>query len=84
MNIANLSLTDFSFSELNFLFLTLEEKKKDLDYNFEVIETMPAGELKYDLFGQNAIKYTNCCQWMTKVTEAQRFVRTRDIMTNEN
>jgi hypothetical protein len=84
MHIANLSLTDFSSSELNFLYLTLEEKKKDLDYNFEVIETMPHGDLKYDLFGQNTIKYTNCCQWMTKVDEAQKFVRTREIMTSEN
>lgn len=84
MDIKNLSLTDFSFEQLNWLYLTIEDKKKDLDNRFEIIETMDDCQLKHDLFGQNAIHYTNCCQWMTKVGEAQKFVRTREIMTNEN
>lgn len=84
MNIENLSLTDFSFEQLNWLYINLENKRNDLDSRFEIIETLPDGELKTDLFGQNAIHYTNCCQWMTKVGEAQKFVRTREIMSSEN
>jgi len=84
MNIQNLSLTDFAFDELNWLYLTLEEKKKDHDTKFELIETMDESQLKYDLFAENAVHYAKCTQWMTKVSEAQKYVRTREIMQSGN
>lgn len=77
-------LIDFSFDELNWLYLTLEEKRKDYDNKFELIEAMDASQLKYDLYGEVATHYARCNQFMTKVGEAQKIVNARDIMSTAN
>lgn len=77
-------LIDFSFDELNWLYLTLEEKRKDIENKFELIENMDDSQLRNDLYGQNAIHYAKCNQFMTKVGEAQKVVNARDIMSAQN
>ena len=77
-------LIDFTFDELNWLYLTLEEKLKDHDNKFELIESMDNSQLRNDLFAENAGHYAKCTQFMTKVSEAQKFVKAREIMQSNN
>lgn len=84
MNIQNLNLVDFSFEQLNWLYLTLEEKRKDSENKIEIIEKMAPSELKYELHNHQCKLANYASQWQTKVSEAQKFVKTREIMTTEN
>lgn len=84
MNIQNLNLVDFSFEQLNWLYLILEEKRKDLEYKIEAIQKFEPSEVKYDLFCGYNTQFNMCTQWQTKIDEAQKFVKTREIMTSSN
>lgn len=84
MNIKNLSLTDFSSKELNFLYLVIDEKRKDFEAKIEIIEKFEASQTKYELHSHFCEQVDYCSQWQTKVDEAQIFVKTREIMTTQN
>ena len=84
MKIENLCLTDFTSDELNFLFLVLEEKRKDHECKLEFVGLMDPSELKYELYDHNNKMVNYCSQWQTKVDEAAKFVKTREIMQSNN
>lgn len=84
MNIQNLNLVDFTSNELNFLFLMMEEKRKDFEFKIEVASKMDPSILKYDLFDFYTEQYNYCTQWQTKVDEAAKFVKAREIMSSSN
>ena len=84
MNIENLSLTDFTSKELNWLYLILDEKRKDYEYKIEVAEAMESSVLKYELRNFYVDQFSHCTQFQTKVDEAAKFVKTREIMSSSN
>jgi hypothetical protein len=84
MNIENLSLTDFTSKELNWLYLMLEDKRRDSENKMEIIEKMDMSALKYDLWDHQNSQYNYCTQWLTKIDEAAKFVKTREIMQSSN
>lgn len=84
MHIKNLSLTDFTSKELNWLYLTLDEKRKDLDYKIEIAESMDPSVLRCEIIHELTQKLHNCTQFQTKVDEAQKYVKAREISQSSN
>lgn len=84
MKINNLSLTDFTSKELNWLFLVLDEKRRDFEFKIEVAEKMDPSALKYELHSFYCEQVDICSQFQTKVDEAAKFVKTREIMQSSN
>ena len=84
MNIQNLSLTDFTSKELNWLYLVLDEKRRDYEYKIEAAGKMDPSVLKYELFDFFNEQFNICTQFQTKVDEAAKFVKTREIMQSSN
>lgn len=71
-------LTDFTGLQLNFLFLMLDEKRKDFESKIEIVEKFDASEQKYELYGFYAMQLDICTQWITKVDEAALVVKMRE------
>lgn len=84
MHIKNLSLTEFTFKELNWLYLTLEEKRKDLHSKIELAESMDSSGLRSEIIYDLTQKLHNCTQFQTKVDEAQKYVKAREISESSN
>lgn len=84
MNIQNLNLVDFSFEQLNWLYLVLDEKRRDFEYKIEAASKMDPSVLKYELFDFFNEQFNICIQFQTKVDEAAKFVKTREIMSSSN
>lgn len=84
MHIKNLSLTEFTSGELNWLYTILEEKRKDLDYKIEIAESMDSSILRYETIHELVQKLHNCTQFQTKVDEAQKYVKAREISQASN
>lgn len=81
----DVKFTDFTSTELNWLYCTLEEKRKDFESKINEIETfLPHGETRNDLHSFFTGQLDTCSQFMTKVDEAQRLVKAREIMTTQN
>lgn len=78
------NLTDFTSKELNWLYCTLEEKMKDFQSKIESVEKFDPSELKYELYEHFNMQLNNCTQFMTKVDEAEKIVRAREILMTEN
>ena len=66
----NISLSDFSYQELQFLSIAMDEKLKDLHHKVEEIEKFPDGELKTELleFWNKHIELT--ALWKTQAFNA--------------
>lgn len=71
-------LTDFTGLQLNFLFLMLDEKRKDFESKIELVEKFDASEVKYELYGFYTMQLDVCSQWITKVDEAALIVKMRE------
>lgn len=84
MHIKNLSFTDFDSEYLNWLYLTLDEKRKDLEHNIETAEKMESSMLRSEMLHHFVKRFNMCTQFQTKVDEAQKFVKTREIMQQSN
>ena len=77
-------LTDFSFDELNWLYLVLQGKLDECNNKIDIISKFDPSITKYDLFEHWTKQHDICTQWMTKVDEAQKILRARDILLTDN
>lgn len=73
-------LTDFTSKELNFLYLTLEDKLKDINNKLEIVESFDSAEIKYNIYTDLVEKHDMCTQWMTKIDEASLIVKAEEII----
>lgn len=80
----DVKFTDFTSTELNWLYCTLEEKLKDFQSKVDMIREFPPSETKFILHSFYIKQVDTCSQFMTKVDEAQRLVKAREIMTTQN
>jgi hypothetical protein len=77
------NLTDFSYGELQYLYLVLEDKARELQDKIDTVEhVFTSGTIKKDLIVPltNAKEINN--QWMTKVLEASLTVKMHDIINS--
>lgn len=81
----DVKFTDFTSTELNWLYCTLEERRKDFERKIHEVEVfLPHSETRNDLHSFYTSQFDICTQFMTKVDEAQRLVKAREIMTTQN
>ena len=81
----DVKFTDFDSQELNWLYLTLEEKMKDIQSKLDQVEKLfEPSETKFVLHSALSGQMDKCTQFLTKVGEAQKFVLAREIMTTQN
>lgn len=84
MRIEELKLTSFSENELMFLYLTLDDNRKSLQDKIELIDSMEPSITRVELWAFYSAQLDYCTQWLTKVDEAQKSVRAREILMTEN
>lgn len=73
-------LTDFSFKELMFLYLAVQEKIEDCQQSITIANDFQDGPIKEDLLKSYNERLEIATLWRAKIYEAELEVKRKDII----